>query len=125
MTVGRGNLPGSDFESPCYGEQTAAARRGKAATSGPAAVKCVPPPIYGDFYTVPPPASGSPPARSAAAPPSAARAARGAAARRPAVSGAGVSFEGAVRALAGTASERRRVSSKEWEWGVSTKEKID
>ena len=39
MTVERGNLPGSDFESPCYGEQTAAARRGKAATSGPAAVK--------------------------------------------------------------------------------------
>ena len=33
MTVGRGNLPGSDFESPCYGEQTAAARRGIAATS--------------------------------------------------------------------------------------------
>ena len=21
VTVGRGNLPGSDFESPCYGEQ--------------------------------------------------------------------------------------------------------
>ena len=39
MTVGRGNLPGFDFESPCYGEQMAAARRGKAATSGPAAVK--------------------------------------------------------------------------------------
>ena len=33
VTVGRGNLPGSDFESPCYGEQTAAARRGIAATS--------------------------------------------------------------------------------------------
>ena len=32
-------LLGFDFESLCYGEQMAAARREKAATSGPAAVK--------------------------------------------------------------------------------------